>query len=118
MTPTTILTCFSKGERWKYAGREVRLNRVSNSQPPDHEPDTLTTEQRHYYWQGNRVLELMRCHYTEKSDFRIVLHQYFQCFDSSAYKPYKPKIRKIRRFAELDSTENSVLSYIHIFAFI
>ena len=24
--------------------KEVRLNRVSNSQPPDHESDTLTTE--------------------------------------------------------------------------
>ena len=43
--PTTFLTCFSRGERWKYAGKKVRLNRVSNSQPPGHESDTLTTEQ-------------------------------------------------------------------------
>ena len=30
-----------KGE--KYAGKKVRLNRVSNSQTPGHESDTLTT---------------------------------------------------------------------------
>ena len=38
---TTFLTCFSKG---KYAGKRVRLNQGSNSQPPGHESDTLTTE--------------------------------------------------------------------------
>ena len=42
--PTTFLTCFSRGERRKCAGKEVHLNRGSNSQPPDHEFDTLTTE--------------------------------------------------------------------------
>ena len=42
--PTTFLTCFSRGERRKYTGKRVRLNRVSNSQPPGHESDTLTTE--------------------------------------------------------------------------
>ena len=42
--PTTFLTCFSRGERQKYAGKKVRLNQVSNSQPPAHESDTLTTE--------------------------------------------------------------------------
>ena len=41
---TTFLTCFSTGERQQYAGKKVRLNRGSNSQPPDHESDTLTTE--------------------------------------------------------------------------
>ena len=35
---------FSRGERRKYAGKKVRLNRVSNSQPPGHKSDTLTTE--------------------------------------------------------------------------
>ena len=30
--PTTFLTCFSKGERQKYAGKKFRLNRVSDSQ--------------------------------------------------------------------------------------
>ena len=42
--PTTFLTCFCRGERRKYAGKKNRLNRGSNSQPPGHESDTLTTE--------------------------------------------------------------------------
>ena len=41
---TTFLTCFCRGERRKYAGNKSRLNRGSNSQPPGHESDTLTTE--------------------------------------------------------------------------
>ena len=41
---TTFLTCFCRGERRKYAGKKSRLNRESNSQPPGHESDTLTTE--------------------------------------------------------------------------
>ena len=39
---TTFLTCFYRGERRKYAGKKVCLNRGSNSQPPDH--DRLNTE--------------------------------------------------------------------------
>ena len=39
----TFLTCF-RGERRKYAGKKVRLNGVSNSQPPGHESDALTNE--------------------------------------------------------------------------
>ena len=42
--PTTFSTCFCRGERCKYAGKQSRLNRGSNSQPPGHESDTLTTE--------------------------------------------------------------------------
>ena len=42
--PTTFLTCICRGERRKYAGKKVRLNRGSNLQPPGHESDTLTTE--------------------------------------------------------------------------
>ena len=42
--PTTFLTCFCRGKRRKYAGKKSRLNRGSNSQPPGHESDTLTTE--------------------------------------------------------------------------
>ena len=42
--PTTFLTCFSRGERQKYAGKKVHLNRGSNSQPPGHESNMLTTE--------------------------------------------------------------------------
>ena len=44
--PTTFLTCFCRGERRKYAGKKVCNNRGSNSQPPGHESDTLTTEPR------------------------------------------------------------------------
>ena len=35
---------FCRGARRKYAGKKSRLNRGSNSQPQDHESDTLTTE--------------------------------------------------------------------------
>ena len=42
--PTTFLTCFCRGGRRKYAGKKSRLNRGSNSEPPGHESDTLTTE--------------------------------------------------------------------------
>ena len=42
--PTTFLTYFCRSERRKYAGKKSRLNQGSNSQPPDHESDTLTTE--------------------------------------------------------------------------
>ena len=43
-SPTTFLTCFGKGERRKDAGKKVRLNQGSNSQPPGHDSDTLKTE--------------------------------------------------------------------------
>ena len=42
--PTTFLTCFCRGKRRKYARKKSHLNRGSNSQPPGHEFDTLTTE--------------------------------------------------------------------------
>ena len=42
--PTTFLTCFCRGERRKYARKKSRLKWGSNSQPPGHESDTLTTE--------------------------------------------------------------------------
>ena len=35
--PNTLIKCFCRGERRKYAGKKVRLNRGSNSQPPGHE---------------------------------------------------------------------------------
>ena len=41
---TTFLTCFCRGERRKYTGKKVDVNRGSNSQPPGCETDTLTTE--------------------------------------------------------------------------
>ena len=40
--PTTFITC--RGERRKYAGKKSLLKQGSNSQPPGHESDTLTTE--------------------------------------------------------------------------
>ena len=42
--PTTFLTCFCRGERQKFTGKKSCLNQGSNSQPPGHESDTLTTE--------------------------------------------------------------------------
>ena len=42
--PTIFLTCFCRGERRNYAEKKVSLNQGSNSQPPDLESDTLTTE--------------------------------------------------------------------------
>ena len=42
--PTTFLICFCRGERQKHAEKKSRLNQGSNSQPPGHESDTLTTE--------------------------------------------------------------------------
>ena len=42
--PATFVTCFSRGEGRKYTGKKVRLNWVSNSQPPGHESETPTTE--------------------------------------------------------------------------
>ena len=45
-SPTSFLTCFSRGDKRNYPGKKVRLNRVSNLQPPSHESDTLTTEPR------------------------------------------------------------------------
>ena len=54
MTPTTFPKCFNKGERWKYSGKEVCLNRIWNSQPPGHEFYMVTTEPS---WWGTRVFE-------------------------------------------------------------
>ena len=42
--PTAFLTCFCTCERRKYTRKKARLNWGSNSQPPGHESDTLTTE--------------------------------------------------------------------------
>ena len=42
--PTTFLTCFCGDDRRKYSEKQARFRRGSNSQPPGHESDTLTTE--------------------------------------------------------------------------
>ena len=55
--PTTFLSYFCRGERRNYAGKKVRLNPGSNSQPPGHESDTLTTEPPGW---GNYCLRSMR----------------------------------------------------------
>ena len=47
--PTTFLTCFRRGERQKYVGKKVCLNRASSSKTPGHESDTLTTEWGTFY---------------------------------------------------------------------
>ena len=44
LTPNTFITYFCRGDKRKYAGKKIRLNRGSNSQPPGHECNTLTTE--------------------------------------------------------------------------
>ena len=48
--PTTFLSCFCRGERQKYTGKKVRLNRESNSQPPCHESGMLITEPPGWGW--------------------------------------------------------------------
>ena len=46
-------------ERRKYAGKKFRLTRVSNSQPPGHESDMLTTEPPGRGWTlSNDILNL------------------------------------------------------------
>ena len=42
--PTTFLTCSCRGKRRKYTVKKSHLNRGSNSQPPGHESDKLTTQ--------------------------------------------------------------------------
>ena len=69
--PTTFLTCFCRGERRKYAGKKSRLNRGSNSQPPGHESDTLTTEPpmrghlKMAHGRGFHTMTVAICHHSE-----------------------------------------------------
>ena len=59
--PTTFLTkIFSR----KYAGKKVRLNRGSNSQPPGHESDTLITEP------PGRGLDIPKAEQTDDKEIR------------------------------------------------
>ena len=63
--PTTFLTCICRGERGKYAGKKVCLNRGSNSRPTGHESNTLTTEPpRQGLSQSDKICFLMidDCH--------------------------------------------------------
>ena len=54
---------FSRGKRRKYAGKKVRPNRVSNSKPPGHESNTLTTERG----AGSRLFESESIEYFAKN---------------------------------------------------
>ena len=45
---------FCRGQMQKYAGKKSHLNQESNSQPPDHESNTLTAEPPGW---GHRVEE-------------------------------------------------------------
>ena len=69
--PTTFLTCFCRGERRKYAGKKSRLNRGSNSQPPGHESDTLTTEPpgRGRHFKDSFSVSLVKYHGIGKSRY-------------------------------------------------
>ena len=69
--PTTFLTCFYRGERRKYAGKKKCLNRRSNSQPPGHESDTLTTG-------AHKVIEVLQIGAVMLKVFysSMVLHTY------------------------------------------
>ena len=62
--PSTFLTCFCRGEKQKYTGKKVRLNRESNSQSLRHVSDTLTIESPGRDW-GVQTLIFM-------FDFRLV----------------------------------------------
>ena len=57
--PTTVLTCF-RAERRKFRGKKVCLNQVSNSQPPGHESDMLTTEPPR--WAEKEIREIYEIH--------------------------------------------------------
>ena len=67
---TTFLTCFCRGERRKYVGKKSRLNQGSNSQPPGHEFDTLTTEP------PGRVFSLTKGRQTKEGEIKtcVCLH--------------------------------------------
>ena len=57
---TIFLTCFCRGERRKYAGKEVRFNLILNSQPPGHESDKLTTEPPGRGWENSSCMDVLQ----------------------------------------------------------
>ena len=91
--PTTFLTCFCRGERQKYAGKKSRLNRGSNSQPPGHESDTLTTEQP-----GRGFTPLNYVFKKKKTcNFKTILRNKSQIFEDSILMKQKIISEKFRR---------------------
>ena len=77
--PTTFLTCFSRGERRKYARKKVCLNWVSNSWPPGHESDTLTTEPPGLGLFGKELT------FTKQQNVRLVLTHY----QTTNFRPFQ-----------------------------
>ena len=53
-----------RGERQNYAGKKSRLNRATNSQPPGHQSDTLTTEPsgRDLIQRTGYMIEMVTCY--------------------------------------------------------
>ena len=66
--PTSFLTRFCRGKRRKYAGKKIRLNRESNSQPQGHETLTLSTEP---LGRGS-MADSVKCNIRETSSVRCV----------------------------------------------
>ena len=60
-SPTTFLTGLCRGDSPKYTGKKVCLNQGSNSQPPGHESDTLTTEPTRRGKFGTGPLDMAIC---------------------------------------------------------
>ena len=54
--PTTFLTCFCRGERWKYIRKKVCPIRVLNSEAPGHKSKMLTTEPLWRGWVWRKAL--------------------------------------------------------------
>ena len=76
-----FLKCFCRGERQKYAGKKSRLNRGSNSQPPGHESDTLTTEPPGRDYRGNsqqKSRQKHECMHIQGSAFVVTMSDSLQ----------------------------------------
>ena len=63
-----FFTCFCRGERRKYAGKKSCLNRGSNSQPPGHDSDTLTTEPS---GRGHKILDRSKLKQSADDNFKF-----------------------------------------------
>ena len=87
--PTTFLTYFNRREKRKYAGKKFQVNRVSNSQSPGHESDTLATEER-----GARLNSLPNDKILDQSKLK-------------AFADYRLKVIHVTKFV-LDKIENIV----------
>ena len=84
---TAFLTCFSRGDSKIYARKKVCLNRVSNSQPPGHGSDMLTTEP------PRRAITALE--YSTKS-----CPQYDLCMKFAVSSFYPFEVMLLKRFCE------------------